>query len=116
MYRELSGGDSVWSTVATIAVRGDRLALQRRKVEFADGSEMEWLALTLLSPQMFQQRLVFFDLDDEQAALALLDELHAANPAPADSHAVERALRERGDMADELRRRASQRDAMNERS
>jgi hypothetical protein len=113
-YRDLSGGESTWTTVETMEVRGDRLALQRRKAEFADGSEMEWLALTLLSPEMLQQRLVLFDIGDDQAARALIDELHAAHPEPADPQAVEQALGQRRDFAAELRERAARRNTANE--
>jgi hypothetical protein len=113
-YTELSGGGSTWAVAETMAVRGDRLTLQRRRIEFANSNEIEWLAVALYTPDMMYQRAVIFDPDDDRAALALLDELHTEHPEPVEPGAVEQQLRIRRDIADELRRRASERDVESE--
>ena len=63
-----------------LAVRGDRLSLSRYLFEYHDGSLRELLHIGDFGGDPLQlRRLVIFDTDDLDAALAELDRLHAEN-------------------------------------
>jgi len=80
MYDELSGGHPVFSIEEVLAVRGERLALVRSRIDFP---EREYATVSL---QVFQydvtvtrcQRSIVFDLADLDAAIDALEELAAA--------------------------------------
>lgn len=78
---EVSGGPVV-SRVEALAVRGERLAAWRLRRELVDGSVKEDLGVSLVSADCLFQRHVTLDVEDVDAALALLDGLHAAHPEP----------------------------------
>jgi hypothetical protein len=78
-FFELGVGQPTFSVPRVLAIRGERLALTHVRIEYPGGESMEWLTLVQLAADL--QRLeieVDFDLEDEAAALAELDLMHAA--------------------------------------
>lgn len=80
VYDEMSGGHPVFSIEEVLAVRGDRLALVRSRIDFPERAH------ETVSLQVFQydvtvtrcQRSIVFDVADIDAAIDVLDELAAA--------------------------------------
>jgi hypothetical protein len=74
---EMSAGQPSFE-VQWIAVRGDRLGLSRVRVRFDDGFAAEMLSVGRCNPDAtLIERMVLFDPDDVDAALAELDRLHS---------------------------------------
>lgn len=77
LWFELGDGKPIL-TVEVVAVRGDRLVLARFRVGYREGFETGVLSVTQFDEAVEkQQKMVRFDLDDLDAALAELDRLHA---------------------------------------
>jgi hypothetical protein len=71
------GSVPVFRWVAVVAVRGDRLALARWSVGFGDDIPTEMLGLQQYDENVdLVERLVVFDTDNVEAAIAELDRLH----------------------------------------
>lgn len=78
-FFELGFGQPTFSVVRVMAVRGERLALTHVRIEFPGGETMEWLTLVQLAADLERMEVeVDFDLEDNAAALAELDLMHAA--------------------------------------
>jgi hypothetical protein len=63
--------------VGVLAVRGDRSVLYRPRVGYDDGSATEMLIALAFDSDMRPRRSVIFDSDEQDAARAELDRLHA---------------------------------------
>ena len=75
---EVDAGRPSFEPVAVLAVRGDRLALVRWRVVFGNGFVSEMLGVQQFDELIERhERLVVFDVDDVDSALAELDRLHA---------------------------------------
>ena len=75
----MSDGAPTFGTKRIVAVRGNRLAMAHHEIVLSDNSSTELLILFQLDPDCdLTERVIIFDVDDEAAAIATLDELAAS--------------------------------------
>ena len=73
----LGSGRPQWDVNDVVAVRGDRIAALKYWMDWADGMGVEAIACVQIDLERRRlRRVVFFDLDAENDALALLDGWH----------------------------------------
>jgi hypothetical protein len=78
MYWELGSGRPTWTMPEVIAVRGQRIAAFTSVNDFGNDMHLANINCVCLDPQLrLQQRLVFFDVDARDAAIAEVDRMHA---------------------------------------
>lgn len=89
---QLPGIGAVRHDITFVATRGDRLALSRLVIATADQSpgapEEEWLQLQGLDKEGRIDLVMWFDVDDIDAAIDELNSLQARFEAPVDIHTV----------------------------
>lgn len=74
---EVSSERPQFEIVDVIAVRGERSAALRERHHYGNDTYIEVIAVTQMDPSMtLEQRLIVFDFDDVDAALAELDRVH----------------------------------------
>lgn len=77
-WREVADGKPTFSVREVVAVAGDRLVLLAISIDYASGQTIEMLQAVLFDDAIDrQQRIVSFDIDDRDVALAELRLLHA---------------------------------------
>ena len=75
---DVGDGQPKFSTIGTVAVRGERLALVHWRVGYEDGMGTELLAVGQYDERVqITQRVIAFDLEDINAAIVELDRMHA---------------------------------------
>lgn len=78
-FFELGLGEPTFGVVRVVEVRGQRLALTHVRIAYPGGEAIELLTLVQLADDLERMEIeVDFDLEDEAAALAELDLMHAA--------------------------------------
>jgi hypothetical protein len=86
-FEELAGGR--WPTfelTETVAVRADRLAVNRWTMRLGDVGEVEFIIATRTNEAIDKMEIIyFFDPEDMDEALAELDRLHAEIEDPSSS-------------------------------
>lgn len=87
MYWELGSGRPTWTMPEVIAVRGQRIAAYTSVNDVGNDMHLASINCVCFDPQpRLQQRLVFFDLDARDAAIAEVDRMQAGIDAAKRRH------------------------------
>lgn len=78
MSWELGSGRPTWSIPEVIAVRGQRIAAMTMVNDFGNDMNLDMMVCVRLDPQLeLRQRMVIYDVDARDAAIAEVDRMQA---------------------------------------